>query len=75
MVKNEEDLNIGDLVYFQKSDSDPASSWTMEMISALEENRDDIVRDTKVNCLLRDGCCCKSHCAILHSSGGRSRIY
>ena len=39
MVKNEEDLNIGDLVYFQKSDSDP-----MGMISALEENRDDIVR-------------------------------
>ena len=44
MVKNEEDLNIGDLVYVQKSDSDPASSWTMGMISALEENRDDIVR-------------------------------
>ena len=44
MVKNEEDLNIGDLVYFQKSDSYPASSWTMGMISALKENRDDIVR-------------------------------
>ena len=38
MVKNVEDLNIEDLVYFQKSDSDP-----MGMISALEENRD-IVR-------------------------------
>ena len=49
MVKNEEDLNIGDLVYFQKSDSDPASSWTMGMISALEENRDDIVRKVIIN--------------------------
>ena len=36
-------------------------------------NEDD--NSAKVNCLLRDGCCCKSHCAILHSSGGRSRIY
>ena len=44
MVKNVEDLNIGDLVYFQKSDSDP-----MGMISALEENRDDIVRKVITN--------------------------
>ena len=29
----------------------------------------------KDKCLLRDGCCCKSHCTILHSSGAKLRTY
>ena len=49
------------------------AEFLKELNVDIKVNEDD--NSAKVNCLLRDGCCCKSHCAILHKSGGRSRTY
>ena len=42
--KNESDLKIGDLVYFQKSDSELGGSWMLGMIAEIERSRDGLIR-------------------------------
>ena len=46
--KNETDLNVGDLVYFQKSESELGSSWMLGMISAVDRSRDEVIRKVEI---------------------------
>ena len=150
--KAETDLQVGDIVYFQKSESELGSSWILGMVSGIERSRDNLIRkvdikyrnasenqDRFTNRSVRkickiwsetdwnlqddlaelmeklqhveggkaildnvhlpqlqgppdqsavlaqqqshqgggapDGCCCVSHCSILHTSGSRLRTY
>ena len=42
--KDECDLKVGDIVYFQKSESELSSPWTVGMIAELEMSRDNLIR-------------------------------
>ena len=42
--KDECDLKVGDIVYFQKSESQLSSPWTVGMIAELEMSRDNLIR-------------------------------
>ena len=46
--KDECDLKVGDLVYFQKSESELSSNWTLGMIAELERSRDGLIRKAKI---------------------------
>ena len=46
--KDEVNLEVGDLVYFQKSESELGSTWILGMISALERSRDDLIRTVDI---------------------------
>ena len=46
--RNETDLNIGDLVFFQKSESDLGSSWMLGMISAVDRSRDAVIQKVAI---------------------------
>ena len=42
------DLQLGDIVYFQKSDSDPNESWIVGRISGIDRSRDMRIRKVKI---------------------------
>ena len=42
------DLQLGDIVYFQKSDSDPDTSWIVGRISGIDRSRDMRIRKVKI---------------------------
>ena len=46
--KDEVDLKVGDLVYFQKSESELGSSWMLGMIAAVEIGRDNLIRIVEI---------------------------
>ena len=47
--KNDTDLKIGDLVYFQKSESELGNgNWTFGMISEVNRSRDGLIRKVTV---------------------------
>ena len=46
--KAETDIQIGDIVYFQKSESDLGSSWILGMISGIEKIRDNLIRKVDI---------------------------
>ena len=46
--RNETDLNIGDLVFFQKSESELGYSLMLDMISAVDRSRDDVIRKLEI---------------------------
>ena len=50
--RNECDLKVGNLVYFQKSESELGSAWILGMVSELEISRDGLIR--KVNIKYRN---------------------
>ena len=46
--KDECDLKVGDLVYFQKSESALSSHWTLGMIAELEKSRDGLIQKVEI---------------------------
>ena len=46
--KNETDLKVGDLVYFQKSESELGSPWMLGMIAVVERSRDGLIRKVDI---------------------------
>ena len=47
--KNECDLKIGDMVYFEKAESELKSPWILGIISEIERSRDGLIRKVKIN--------------------------
>ena len=46
--KDDSDLKIGDLVYFQKSESELGSNWIFGMIAGIDRSRDGLIRKVTV---------------------------
>ena len=46
--KNESDLVVGDLVYFEKSESELGSPWILGMVAEIEPSRDGLVRKAAI---------------------------
>ena len=46
--KNETDLKVGDLVYFQKSESELGSPWMLGMIAVVERSRAGLIRKVDI---------------------------
>ena len=46
--KDDSDLKIGDIVYFQKSESELGSNWILGMIADIDRSRDGLIRKVTV---------------------------
>ena len=44
----ETDIQVGDIVYFQKSDSELGSSWILGVVSSIERSRDNLIRKVDI---------------------------
>ena len=47
--KDDEDLHLGDMVYFQKSDSEHDDAWIVGVVAGIDRGRDGKIRKVKVS--------------------------